>query len=460
MADEMRCYVCDGKNWHSMGKIHRDSEMMVCKTCGNVVHKVTDEMAAKMRDYYRREYRPAPNHMNIITTTHKRLYIAKFLNEFLNERDPKKGGGRPLICGDVGCATGYIPAWLRSLGHKAYGSELAITFRRFAETFYGLPVPEDLEPKHKYDLISIYHVLEHLPNPDKELEKYRDMLADDGHMLVSTPEWFDTLEEASGSAIQEFEHLFHKDHINVFSSNSLKNIFSKVGLEIVKEDHLQYGQTYLLKKGTPSGVRVLEPWEMMKDKIERSKRAINFYRDGKLELAVDAWKRFPEAWIAMAHGKESKDPDKQADIFQRALAVLSDNMRLLIGYATWLYMGEKVKEALSVYKKIAENKPNETLYIFMGYCFSKLGDAPKAIESFYRASEMNPQKWTECMDQICGVAVRCPCYEEVVVAKLRKEAGDKAVKDAYAKDGPPPAPPVEGDESPKEEPKDEGKKGA
>jgi 2-polyprenyl-3-methyl-5-hydroxy-6-metoxy-1,4-benzoquinol methylase len=421
----MKCYVCDGSNLHSMGSIHSKSEIVVCKTCGNVMHRVDVTKEEDLKNFYRTEYRPAPNHMNLLTTTHKRVYIARFLNDFISERDPKKTG-KAMICGDVGCATGYIPAWLRGLGHKATGSELTITYRRFAEAFYGIPIPEELEKKHKYDLITIYHVLEHLIEPDKKLSMYRDMMSDDGRIMVSTPEWFDVLEEASGSNMQSFEDLFHKNHINVFSAISLKNLFAKVGLEIVKEDHVQYGQTYLLKKCEPSALKVTEQWEAQVEKIEKIKKAIGLHVSGKHELALEVWRRFPEAWIALAHGKESKDPERQADIFSRALAVLSDNMRLLMAYSTWLYMREQIGEALKVYKVIEQSKPNETLLIFMGYCYGKMGKFKEAAKCFYDASEMAPTKWSECMDQICAIAVNQPCWEERALNAISEEVLKKA----------------------------------
>lgn len=424
----MTCYVCGGSSWNSMGKLHEQSEIIVCKTCGNVCHRVDVSKEEELKKFYRHEYRPAPNHMNLITTTHKRVYIAKFLADFLEERDPKKVG-KPMITGDIGCATGYIPAWLRGIGHKATGCELTVTYRRFAEAFYGIPVPEELEPKHRYDLITIYHVLEHLMEPDKKLAHYRSLMADDGRMLVSTPEWFDVIEEASGGTIQSFEHLFHKNHINLFSAVSLKNLFARVGLEVVKEDHVQYGQTYLLKKCEPSMIKVIEPWEGQAEKLERSKRAILLHTSGRHELAIDAWKRFPEPWISLAHGKEAKDPEKQKDIFARALGVLHDNPRLLISFGMWRFQREEIGEALKVFNAIQEIKPNETIAIFQGYCYGKLGKYKEAAARFYEASEINPQKWTECMDQICAIAVRQPNWEERAMEAVK----DAAVQEVLSK---------------------------
>jgi SAM-dependent methyltransferase len=396
-----------------------------------VAHEVDVSKEADLLKFYRNEYRPAPTHQNLLTTTHKRMYIAKFLEDFLNERDPKKAG-KQMICGDVGCATGYIPAWLRGIGHKATGCELTTQYRRFSEHFYGIPIPENLEKKHRYDLITIYHVLEHLMEPDKKLAQYRDLMDDDGRILVSTPEWFDVIEEPSNLPLNSFDALFHKNHINLFSAISLKNLFAKVGLEIVKEDHITYGQTYLLKKCEPTQLKVVEDWEKQVEKMEKIKAAITAHMKGQHEIAIETWRRFPEAWIAQAHGKEAKEPGRQADIFKRALEIMPDNMRLLMAYGTWLYMREDLKGALKVFEAIAQYKPNETLLIFTGYCHGKLGNFSGAAKCFYQATEINPTKWAECMDQLCAMAAIQPTWDEKALQALGNEAVKKAVEGGNA----------------------------
>ena len=174
----MICYVCASDNWYPVtvdrqvpggvpgetkpSPIHSTSKIIVCKNCGNACHEVDVTTEEKLKDFYRKEYRACPDTRNLMTTTRKLNYVMVFLRDFLKD---KKG----LVIGDVGCATGYLVNAFRQLGHRATGSELTLTYRRFAEHYYGVPVTEELETKHRYDLIVIYHVLEHLMEPDKKL---------------------------------------------------------------------------------------------------------------------------------------------------------------------------------------------------------------------------------------------------------------------------------------------------
>lgn len=410
----MHCYSCGQQNWESFGDIHKERELLCCKSCGALAFRVDPSKEEEIKEYYRKVYRPAPNVMNLITTAHKRAYIDAFLSDFLHAAE-----GKHLVCGDVGCATGYIPQWLRSLGHKATGSELTITYRRFAEHFYSVPVAEELDARHKYDLITIYHVLEHLMAPDAKMQHHAGLLADGGRMLVATPEWLRQIEEGSGAVISDFATLYHKDHINVFSENSIKNLFSRVGLKIEKEDHVVYGQTYLLSRGTAGDVLHRDDYKAVMEHVRLQKSAIEAFARGDLREAVRLYPKFPDAWIRMIHGEHMKDRAKQADLFADAMRLMPDNAKLKLSFATWLYMGEELEKALACFNDLLKIKPNEDLFIFRGWALAKLGLREAAMESFNRAAVMNPMKWAEAMNAIAKCAVELPCWEERAVEEAK-----------------------------------------
>lgn len=436
----MICYVCDKDNWAEGtdvvdGKeipLHSKSKILICKDCGNVVHRIEVQKEEELREFYRTQYRPAPNIVNLITTTHKQNYLMAFLREFLK-------GKKGLICGDVGCATGYFPAHLRNLGHRATGSEYTLTYRRFAEHYYGVPVTEELEPKHKYDFISLYHVLEHMVEPDKKLTKYVGMLASGGHMLVSTPEWLDTLEEASGTAIEHqgrpcpvcgpaavcaFEHLFHTNHINVFTKTSLQNLFRKAGLVIVKEDRETYGQTYLLRAALPDEkfdqTLVVESWEEIQEKMRVARRAIKTLLDGDFKGALEVYAKFPEAWLKLIFLKSGKDPDKQADLFAEAEKALPSNNRLLRAKATWFYQKGEFDLAIALFDKLMRTKPNEDDLMQMGYAFAQTGKKQDALACFLAAAGMDPRKWQEAQNWACKMASDMLAWDERAKGEVAK----------------------------------------
>ena len=418
----MICYVCDADNWNQMPEMNPERILQVCKGCGNVAYRVEPDAEEKMKQYYRHEYRPAPNVSNLITSNHKQFYIRLFLGEFMK-------GKKGLVCGDVGSAIGYIPAMLRKLGHRATGCELTVLYRRFSENFYGVPLTEELDDRHQYDLITIYHVLEHMIEPDKKLIKYVSMLKDDGHIMVSTPEWFNTLEEASGSIMSSFEHLFHKDHINVFSATSIKNLFRKAGLVIAKEDHITYGQTYLLRKAAPNigetkielGPVQVEPWEGQVEKIRRAKQAIALILEKKYVEAYELWPKFPEAYMNLIYDTYHKDPAHQEKTFKQALTLLPENARLRLAHAHWLFMRENFKLAYEEFGWLINHKPSEDVMMYLSWCCAHLGKPQEAIGWALQSCDANPQKWIEAMNWVCQQSVQMPTWDERATQEIKEK---------------------------------------
>ena len=158
----MRCYICDKDDWASLKELKLEREMLVCKDCGNVCYHIEPDHEKKLKEYYDKEYRVAGiNVKNITTTGRKMQHIDEFLSDFLKQKEKRSPGGQlqnPLICGDVGCATGYVVNWLRSRGHKATGSEWTTDMRRFAEHFYSIPITEELETKERELVESLFNL--------------------------------------------------------------------------------------------------------------------------------------------------------------------------------------------------------------------------------------------------------------------------------------------------------------
>lgn len=433
----MNCYICDKNNWHERQDLNKDGLLKICKTCGNVAYHIEPGAEEKIKQYYRKDYRPAPTYQNLLTSNHKQAYVQKQLYSFLKD---KKG----LVCGDVGSAIGYIPNFLRRLGHKATGCELTTTYRRFSEHFYSIPLTEELNPKYKYDLITMYHVLEHLIEPDKKLKHLVSLLKDDGHMFISTPEWFDTLEEASGSEIKTFEHWFHKDHINVFSKTSIKNLFKKCGLEIVWEDHITYGQTYLLKKisadvfseMTFQNEMVVENWEEQNEKLNKIHKAISCLRgaynqfgkvveQSKLAEALGYWEKFPDVWLKNIFDIHLKTPEKQEEEFQKAFKIMPENCRLKLAYGVWLYQQQRFEEAIKTFMWILEHRPNEDVMMYLAWCFGHLQQPRESARWAFKSAEMNPLKWVEAMNWICNELVKLPTWDEAALAEIKENFIEK-----------------------------------
>lgn len=442
----MNCYICDKKDWFPLPELNDKRLLQVCKSCGNIAYDVDIKDEEKIKNYYRNEYRGLITEQNLLTTSRKLNYITGFIMEWLSKKEQFNEKGKvkePMSMIDIGCATGYLVNWFNIRGHKVTGTEWTPAMRSFAEHFYSVLTTEEVDTSKQYDFMSMYHVLEHIMEPDKKLSKYVQCLSDKGRILVATPRWNDEIQDSSGQNIISFENLYHKDHINVFTIQSLKNLFIKCGLIIEKEDQITYGQTYLLRRGTPSGSIIIEPWKDQVEKLKKIKQAIDLYLNRKFEDAIKIWPKFPDAWHEWIFGTSiRKDMARAEELLLKARELMPGNITIESDIAMFYYQQEKYDQCLPIYQYLLQKRPNEKLYIFMGRTLYLMGQSKQALPFLVQAGELNPMVWAEAMRWVTKICSEMPNWEEtarkelqnVLINKVELDKTPKGYADAIKKE--------------------------
>ena len=92
---------------------------------------------------------------------------------------------------DIGCGTGYFPAFMKGNGWLAEGIEKDEDARNFAIDRFGLKVssPGELISYHgtNTDVVTLWHVLEHIHDPANIMEDARKILRPGGACIVALP---------------------------------------------------------------------------------------------------------------------------------------------------------------------------------------------------------------------------------------------------------------------------------
>jgi 2-polyprenyl-3-methyl-5-hydroxy-6-metoxy-1,4-benzoquinol methylase len=111
--------------------------------------------------------------------SHKQQLVERHVQEVLQWAT--KNVGENLLCGqgksalDIGCAYGYTSRVLASLGYETVGVDVSAWGTKQAKSILGgeflvcdvqTPLPFNAD---KFDLVTCFDVLEHLPNPEKAL---------------------------------------------------------------------------------------------------------------------------------------------------------------------------------------------------------------------------------------------------------------------------------------------------
>lgn len=139
---------------------------------------------------------------------------------------------------DVGCGTGEFVSFLEEQGYDAVGIEPSGRIGDVAVK-KGLNIHqttvETYADSHKteFDLITMFNVLEHVPNPTEVVETCRKLLSDDGVLVVKVPNEFNPFQTAAKAALDLDRWWVNgPTHIYYFDFDSLSRLLSDLGFNI------------------------------------------------------------------------------------------------------------------------------------------------------------------------------------------------------------------------------------
>lgn len=136
---------------------------------------------------------------------------------------------RPLRLLDVGSGGGEFAYLMQTLGHAVTGVEPNRGYAAYSEREYGLAVQRGLIGEAdlgeaSFDLITIWHVLEHTESPREVLAQLRRALRPDGHLVVEVPNVEATCQSPRSS--------FHEAHLFTFNPATLEAMGASAGLSL------------------------------------------------------------------------------------------------------------------------------------------------------------------------------------------------------------------------------------
>ena len=144
------------------------------------------------------------------------------------------GGGRRLL--DFGCGKGQFLRRGKDLGWSAVGVETSPERANFARIHYGVEVFEEYYEQGvigsgDFDLITLNHVLEHLPAPITLVgDLLESNLAAGGIAMIEVPR-LDSLQ--SRIAGRDWMHLDIPKHLSHWTEAKLTSVLSGLGYEVV-----------------------------------------------------------------------------------------------------------------------------------------------------------------------------------------------------------------------------------
>jgi SAM-dependent methyltransferase len=224
------CNLCGGSDVEVIGERDRDRRPLrttICRRCG-LVWSNPRPGADDVRRYYSREYRLDYKGQATPSLRHIARSGRGALNRYRALAPYIKPGDRIL---DAGAGGGEVVSVLRKLGLDAIGLEPDEQYARHAREALAVPVTTGFVQDAtfaagRFDVVTMYHALEHVEDPAAILSRLRSWMVDRGVLLIEVPN-VEAVCIAPG-------HRFHFAHFYNFNRETLEGLGRKAGFETVQ----------------------------------------------------------------------------------------------------------------------------------------------------------------------------------------------------------------------------------
>lgn len=243
------CYLCGNQDFIIRPGQVRDNEdlkIQECKACGLVflssfVH-ITD-----------RFYENSGMHG-------KEVDIESWMNKTACDDERRYNYFQDIIKNssvlDFGCGNGGFLLRAKNIADNVVGIEPEIFLKQHFLT-HDIPVFPNIQELNKnFDLITIFHVLEHVPDPVNILKKLVQRLNQDGQIIIEVPNSKDALLTLYNC--KPFSNFtYWSCHLFLFNEATLSELIKKAGLKINYIKQVQRypisNHLYWLSEGKPGG---------------------------------------------------------------------------------------------------------------------------------------------------------------------------------------------------------------
>ncbi|MBA3414964.1 MAG: class I SAM-dependent methyltransferase, partial [Chloroflexia bacterium] len=136
---------------------------------------------------------------------------------------------------DIGCGNGDFLRFLKRRGWEVAGTDFSAEAAALARA-KGIPVHRgDLAsaafPDRAFDVVTLWHVVEHLPHPHRELDEVERILRDDGLLVIEVPNSDCPTRRLCGTAWRQLDVPRHLQH---FTPETLAAMLARSGFAVVR----------------------------------------------------------------------------------------------------------------------------------------------------------------------------------------------------------------------------------
>lgn len=233
MINIIECPVCKSTNLQFLTSCkdftvsHETFEIRQCTNCDLGITTPRPD-SNKLGEYYKSE--EYVSHSGKTSGGIGRIYklARKFTLGWKRKTIEKSKSSGSIL--DFGCGTGEFLHTMQNSGWTIAGVEPSDVARSKAEALTNQKIYNSLELTPGFDVITAWHVIEHVPDLHDTLVKLTGLLKKDGTLFIAVPNF------QSPDGVNYFEHWAGFDvprHLWHFSKKSMSILLESIGLKLV-----------------------------------------------------------------------------------------------------------------------------------------------------------------------------------------------------------------------------------
>ena len=226
------CIACGGKD-HSLYAVKDSYKIWKCDSCDMLflfpLPKPSETEAVYSKEYFS----GAKGGFGYVDYDVDKEAMRSVFERYLRDFERILGKTGQLL--DIGAATGYFMKIAEKRGWKAHGVEISMYAAELGRS-RGLDIETGTIHgtafgKESFDLVTMWDVVEHVPDPILDIGKACSLLRPGGLLAINTPDsgsWFAKFRGSRWHLLVPPEHIFY------FNRASIRMILDKSGLEVIE----------------------------------------------------------------------------------------------------------------------------------------------------------------------------------------------------------------------------------
>jgi len=194
---------------------------VTCTACGTLFVSPLPSADAIHATYLKPDYHPS-DESSFARMADEASVRARIVAELL----ARPVAGARVV--EVGCGYGYFLDAITELGMTAVGVDPAQSAAQARERGHDVHAMwlEAFEPDAPFDVLALFEVLEHLPEPHAALLRMREWLAPGAVLALSTPSYSGVPARLLG---RKFPLVTPPDHLELFTKRGLAHLLDRTG---------------------------------------------------------------------------------------------------------------------------------------------------------------------------------------------------------------------------------------